>query len=245
MNNPFPISKTIFLSILMGFTIVNAHAQQDSVQEMIQTWDSVNKVTYRVSAGGLMFTPSVNDNIDVAGYSIGFTQDDTRMTSIMHNSQGFIIRNEIHLDLKENPVSFSADLAYGLGNFNMLEFDEFGNQISHTWFRKISLTTIGLGLDIGGKYFNFGAKYRIGNCFGGYHQEPLPYVPGIVRDNQLNLKTNMYHGLEFSVGAQYKDLFIKFRRVHALTKPIYLTTGLYTGLFSTSVEIGYVLNFDK
>ncbi len=244
--NRLSLIKIFFIgaaAICACFTNANAQMLTDTLtnETYIQTWDSLNKLTFRVSAGGLMLTPNISSDIDYGAYSVGFTQYDTRITSIMHNSQGFILRNEVHLNLKENPISFSADLAYGFGNFNMLEFDTNGNQMSHTWFRKINLTTLGIGVDIGGKYFNFGVKYRIGTCFGGHHQEQLPYVPNIIKDNQLNLISNSYQGLEFSVGAQYNRFFLKFRRVYPLSKPINMGFNLFTGLFSSSIEIGYIL----
>ncbi len=204
-------------------------------------WDTATKLTYQISAGGVVFTPNNSSTVPVypSGYSFDFIQNNTKFHTIMHNSQGFILRNGVRLDLKNNPISPVLDIAYALGNFNMLAYDGSGNQISHSWFRKINLFTAGAGLDFGGKYINCGLQYRFGYCGGGYNKETLPFETTILNNQKLNLASNIYHGLDLSLGAQYKNFHFKFRRTYPLTQPIHVSSGYFCGLFSSSIEIGY------
>ena len=146
---------------------------------------------------------------------------------------------KMRLDLKNNPISPVLDIAYAVGNFNMLAYDGSGNQISHSWFRNINLFTAGAGLDFGGKYINCGLQYRFGYCGGGYNKETLPFETTILNNQKLNLASNIYHGLDLSLGAQYKNFHFKFRRTYPLTQPIHVSSGYFCGLFSSSIEIGY------
>ena len=235
--------RNILLLFILCIYPFNAKANSISSSNTTEPWDTANKLTYTIVGGGLMFTPAYADPIPVfpLGYSFDFIQNDTRHTSIMHNSQGFILRNEFKLDLKENPVSPCVDMAYGFGNFNMILYDELGQNISQSWFRKISLATIGAGVEVGGKYLNFGLKYRIGFCTGGINNDPLPFVPMVLNNSKLNLITNKYQGLDISLGAKYKNFCLRFSRVYPITKPIHLSNVLFAGLFASSLEIGYII----
>lgn len=237
------MKKSVLTLFVLCVISLNAMANDLTISNTLEPRDTANKLTYRISAGGLMYAPAHTEPIPVypSGNYFDFTQNDTRITSIMHNSQGFILRNEFNLDLKENPVSPCVDIAYGLGNFNMILYDEFGQNISQSWFRKISLATVGTGFEVGGKYLNFGLKYRIGICSGGINNDPLPFEPIVVNDGKLNLTSNKYQGLDFSLGAKYKNFCLRFSRVYPITKPIYLGNGLSAGLFSSSLELGYII----
>ena len=201
--------------------------------------DTLNRWIFQVSAGGMIFTPGNINSIPESGYSFDFIRNDTRITSIMYNSQGVNLQTGLILDLKHNPISPCADIAFSTGKFNMIEYDEMGNEISRSWFRGIQLATVGAGVDIGSKYFNFGLKYRIGMCAGGMNNSTLPFVPIAVKDNKLNLISNVYQGLDISLGAQYKNFNLKLRRGVPLTQPIHLSSGVYVGLLSMSLEFGY------
>lgn len=212
----------------------------------IEPWDTANRLTCKIFSGGLMYTPSYYSQIPVypLGYSYDFTQRDTRITSIMHNSQGFILRGEFNYNLSENPISPSVDIAYGLGNFNMILYDELGQNISQSWFRNISLATVGAGFEIEGKNLNFGFKYRVGTCSGGINNDPLLFQPVVVSNGKLNLISNKYQGLDFAVGAKYKEFSVRFSRVYPITKPIQLSSELFSGLFSSSLELGYTFKIN-
>lgn len=201
--------------------------------------DTSTTFSYRVSLGGSMFTPATSFPIPGSGYHFDFTQNDTRIYSVMHNSQGFVFRNEVILDLKYNPISPCVDFAYALGNFNMIVYDTSGKEISHSWFRKINLATVGVGFNINGRYLNVGLMYRVGFCSGGIHENSIPVVPDIVKNNKLNLTSSIYQGLDISIGAQYKNFHLSFRRVIPMTDPIHLNQGLFVGLGTTSLELGY------
>ncbi len=221
---------------------LNDTKKMEPISKATEPWDTATKLNYRFSIGGNMFSP-FDKKIPVypSGYSYDFVQNDTRITSIMHNSQGFIIRNGISLDIKNNPISPNIDIAYAHGNFNMIGYNEVGSVISHSWFRNINLITVGAGFDISGKYVNVGIQYRFGYCAGGDHNDKLPFDPLVVKDNKLNLLTNIYHGLDFSLGAQYRNFCFKFSRVIPLTDPIYFGNGISSGLLTTSVELGYMI----
>jgi hypothetical protein len=240
------LKRIILLFFVLGLFSLSAESKGFSMSNAVDPCDTVNKFTYRIIGGGLMYTPAHSDPIPVfpLGYSFDFIQNDTRISSIMHNSQGFILRNQFNLNLKETPISPCVDIAYGLGNFNMIQYDELGQSISHSWFRKISLATVGAGVEVGGKYLDFGLKYRIGICRGGVNNDLLPFEPIVLNDGKLNLISNKYQGLDFSLGAKYKDFCLKFSRVYPITKPIYLSSGLFAGLFSTSLELGYTFKMN-
>jgi len=197
-------------------------------------------LTYRISGGGLILSPSYLDPIPgIEGYSFDFLQNDTRMFSWMHNSQGFIIRNQIRYNIKETALTPCVDISYGLGNFNMIQYNEMGQQISHSWFRKISLASLGAGFDICGKYIYAGFIYRTGYCSGGYNRDILPYEPQIVKNQKLNLSTNFYHGFDISLGGHYKNFSLTYRRGFPLADPIPLNMGIFAGLATMSLELGY------
>ena len=107
------MKKSVLTLFVLCVISLNAMAIGLTISNTLERRDTANKLTYRISAGGLMYTPAYTEPIPVypSGNYFDFTQNDTRITSIMHNSQGFILRNEFNLDLKENPVSPCVDIA--------------------------------------------------------------------------------------------------------------------------------------
>ena len=234
------IRNKIVLLVFLGCPGLSSSASSHSIIGNNTTGDTANILSYRISGGGFILSPSYSDPIPgVEGYTFDFLQNDTRMFSWMHNSQGFIIRNQIRYNIKETALTPCIDISYGLGNFNMIQYNEIGEQISHSWFRKISLATMGAGFDFCGKYVHAGFMYRSGYCTGGYNKDPIPYEPQIVKNQKLNLTTNFYHGFDISLGGQYKNFSLTWRRGFPLADPIPLNMGIFAGLASMSIEIGY------
>jgi hypothetical protein len=250
-SNTMKHFKLLFSIILLLLTTnlsaqltLNDTKKLEPISKALEPWDTATKLNYQISAGSTICSPSYLDPIPVypLGYSFDFNQDKTTpMTSIFLNSYGFSLRNSLSLDLKNNPISPRVDLSYSNLNFNMIQYDQFGSEINQSWFREINLMTVSAGFDVGGKYLNFGIQYRFGYCSKGVNNEQLPFVPDIVKNNELNLISNVYQGLDLSIGAQYKNFNLTYRRGIPITNPIQLQGALFGGLMTMGLEIGYII----
>lgn len=236
--------RNILLLFILCIYPFSAKAYRISSSNETEPWDTATKLKYQISAGASICSPSYIDPIPVypLGYSFDFTQNRTTPTnSLFLNSYGFSLRNSLSLDFKNNPISPRVDLSYSNLNFNMLEYDQMGVEINQSWFKGINLLTVGAGFDVGGKYFNFGILYRFGYCSNGVNNEQLPFIPDIVKNNELNLISNVYQGLDLSIGAQYKNFNLIFRRGIPITNPIQLQGSLFGGLMTMGLELGYTI----
>lgn len=201
--------------------------------------DTSKYITNSIYVGFLGIAPGYTNSIPGLGFSYDFLEPNTKWYSVMHNSYGYIVRNEMMLNLKENPFSPSTDISYGLGAFNLMVYDKDYNPISRSWIKKVSMLNIGLGGEVSGKILRFGIKYRIGYISSGLHPADLPTTPAIISNHKMNTINNLYQGIDIHFGAKYKRFSAIIHRGFALNRNINLGNGLYTGMSSMSVEFGY------
>lgn len=235
------MKKILFLT-LINLYFFNIHGAVHKVDAILVN-DSNLKLEYRISGGVALFAPYGIDRFPIypSGQSVGFIQFNNPNHSLMNESQGFAIRNSLVLHLKNTSLAPCIDITWSHGNFNMIQYDEFGNQINLSWFKQLNLLTLNPGFKITGKYVECGAQYRIGYCGGGINNQSLPFVPDLVNNNKLNLISNVYQGIDLSLGIKYNNFNLTYRHGIPITNPIHMNGALYGGLWTMSLEFGYTL----
>ena len=234
--------KSILVLMLINLFYFNVQGAT-CIFDTLSLKDSFVKFEYRVSGGVALFSPNHLDQIIIypSGQSFGFVQFNNPNHSIMDESQGFVLRNSLVLKLKNRLISPCVDIAFAHGNFNMIQYDEYGNQINLSWFKNINLLTLSPGFKISGKYLEGGVQYSIGYCGGGDNNESLPFIPDLVKNNKLNLISNIYQGIDISLCVKYNNFNLTYRRGFPITNPIHINGILYGGLWTMSLELGYTL----
>jgi hypothetical protein len=156
------------------------------------------------------------------------------------NTLLFLAANCVNIyDLKHNPVSLVSDFSFVMSSVPMTQYNDTGLVIHESVFRKIGIGSVGLGFNIDGKYFFAGGRYRFGYCAGGYNNDPMPNIPEVVKNGQMNLRTNIYQSMEILLGAKYKNYQLVLRDAIPLTTPVVNNGGGYSGMIAVSLTLGY------
>lgn len=223
--------QSICLLVICVFTINHSNAQ--TKEKLVKSkgvpvvWDTVTKLKYGVSAG-IAFVELNGQNYQ-NGYHYDFWGINT----------GGVIAGEVAYDIKNNPISLVADFSMLMSNIVMSQYDSSGTQINESVFRKFNISSLGLGVNIEGKYALAGVKYRIGYCGGGKNTDRLPFIPEVVQNGALNYRTNLYQSMEVSLGARYKQFQFVIKEAFPLTTPIMNKAGGLSGFLTASFSLGY------
>ena len=227
-----------FLTVLFAFMFVNISliAQQPNDKTVAThkaNSDSITKLKYRVALGTATLELGASQ-IQYNGYSCDFYSG-----GIISDVKGGVVSAEIIYDIKYNPISLVGDISSGMINFNVSQYDTNHNNIGNSRIQKMNFTTLGLGILIDGKRVFAGAKYKIGYMGGGIIADPLPYKPEIIRNNQMNFISNLYQGIEISLGIEVKQFFVTFKQTWSLKNTISVGNGWKTDVLLANLSVGY------
>ncbi len=227
------LKYSIFLSL---FLIGNLFAQNQTKTQFNHSAnnDSTNKFKFGVSGG-----VTILQIVSSMQYGDGYHYDFNSATGTFPSVRGGMISGELIYDLKHNPVSLVSDFSFVMSSVPMTQYNDTGLVIHESVFRKIGIGSVGLGFNIDGKYFFAGGRYRFGYCAGGYNNDPMPNIPEVVKNGQMNLRTNVYQSMEILLGAKYKNYQLVLRDAIPLTTPVVNNGGGYSGMIAVSLTLGY------